>query len=354
MDDWRDLGGLRTSRRRTIRRGALVRARTLDDPTDDGWAAIHELGVRTLIDLRNDDEKTATPSPPGITAMHLPLDGDDREFWDEWASDWRFGTPVYYAPHLARFPERSAAVLEAIAERAARRSAVPPPGRPRPYRDDRHARARARRRGATRTSRRTTSSAPPSPPSWPDSRARAPGARRAAEHARGARSLVRLRAGARCAARAATRRGRRSRRSRLRPARPARPAASRPRPRRPAGRPGSPRRSARPSRTGARGRPRRGWRRRRPGASMPASSSHASNGRERGTARSASASASGCSWAESRWCRTRYDRLVPLLGHVRRAVGLDEALHAAVAQALGDARPSAPGRVRGRGRRRAS
>lgn len=104
MDDWRDLGGLRTRDGRTIRRGALVRGRTLDDLTEDGWAAIHELGVRTLIDLRNADERTAAPSPPGITAMHLPLDGDDREFWDEWASDWRFGTPVYYAPHLARFP----------------------------------------------------------------------------------------------------------------------------------------------------------------------------------------------------------------------------------------------------------
>jgi hypothetical protein len=59
----------------------------------------------------------STTSPThGITSLHLPLDGiADREFWDEWASDWRFGTPVYYGPHLARFPERSVAVLEAIA-----------------------------------------------------------------------------------------------------------------------------------------------------------------------------------------------------------------------------------------------
>ena len=93
-----------------------MRARSLDDLTDDGWAVLHELGVRTLIDLRNDDERAAAPAPPGITAVHLPLDGsDDREFWDEWAADWRFGTPVYYAPHVARFPERSLGVLTAIA-----------------------------------------------------------------------------------------------------------------------------------------------------------------------------------------------------------------------------------------------
>lgn len=114
MDAWRDLGGIRTADGRTIRRGALIRARSLDDLED--WTALHALGVRTLIDLRNADERAAAPSPPGITALHLPLDGDhDRAFWDEWAATWRFGTPVYYAPHVARFPERSRAVIEAIA-----------------------------------------------------------------------------------------------------------------------------------------------------------------------------------------------------------------------------------------------
>jgi protein-tyrosine phosphatase len=116
VDDWRDLGGMRTTDGRTIRSGALVRARSLDHLGPDDWAAIHALGVRTLIDLRNDDERGSAPAPEGIAVLHLPLDGiADRGFWDEWASDWRFGTPVYYGPHLARFPERSMAVLEAIA-----------------------------------------------------------------------------------------------------------------------------------------------------------------------------------------------------------------------------------------------
>jgi protein-tyrosine phosphatase len=113
VDVWRDLGGIRTTDGRAIKRGALVRARSLDHLPD--WTALYELGVRTLIDLRNDDERAAAPAPPGFTALHLPLDGDhDREFWDEWAADWRFGTPVYYGPHIARFPERSVSVLEAI------------------------------------------------------------------------------------------------------------------------------------------------------------------------------------------------------------------------------------------------
>jgi protein-tyrosine phosphatase len=116
VDDWRDLGGMRTTDGRTIRHSALFRARSLDHLEPAGWAALHEAGVRTLIDLRNDDERTAAPSPAGIAALHLPLDGaGDREFWDEWSADWRFGTPVYYGPHIERFPERSTAVLAAIA-----------------------------------------------------------------------------------------------------------------------------------------------------------------------------------------------------------------------------------------------
>jgi len=123
MDDWRDLGGIRTSDGRKLRRGALVRARSLDHLGEAGWSALRAHGVRTLIDLRNEDERSSAPSPSGITCLHLPLDGyEDREFWDQWSADWRFGTPVYYGPHLARFPDRSIAVIEAIAR--ARRGGV--------------------------------------------------------------------------------------------------------------------------------------------------------------------------------------------------------------------------------------
>jgi hypothetical protein len=46
----------------------------------------------------------------------LPLDGrEDTEFWGPQAIAPQFGTPLYYRPHLERMPERSAAVLRAIA-----------------------------------------------------------------------------------------------------------------------------------------------------------------------------------------------------------------------------------------------
>ena len=114
----RDLGGLLTADGRAIRPGALGRADAVDRLTSAGWAALQAHGIRTVIDLRNDDEREAGAAepPPGIAAVHLPLDGiEDREFWDRWGSGPQFGTPLYYGPHLERFPQRSAAVVAAIA-----------------------------------------------------------------------------------------------------------------------------------------------------------------------------------------------------------------------------------------------
>lgn len=73
--------------------------------------------LRTIIDLRNDDELRGDVAPrrASIAWSHLPLDGcDDREFWNVWASGPQFGTPLYYRPHLERMPQRSVAVLVAI------------------------------------------------------------------------------------------------------------------------------------------------------------------------------------------------------------------------------------------------
>jgi protein-tyrosine phosphatase len=114
----RDLGGLPTRDGGVTRRGAIVRADALDELTGAGWAALMAHGVRTVVDLRNDDERDADVAsrPPGVTTVHVALDArEDREFWDVWAGGPQFGTPLYYRPHLERFPERSVAALRAIA-----------------------------------------------------------------------------------------------------------------------------------------------------------------------------------------------------------------------------------------------
>ena len=103
---------------RELGRGAIVRADALDRLSAAGWAALEAHGVRTVIDLRNDDEVGAdlAPRPPGLTTLHLPLDGvEDTEFWKDWHGRPEFGTPIYYRPFLDHFPERTAAVFTAIA-----------------------------------------------------------------------------------------------------------------------------------------------------------------------------------------------------------------------------------------------
>ncbi len=112
----RDLGGIPVAGGGETRRGAVIRADCLDGLTPAGWAALWEHGVRTVIDLRNEDERGPAARPPGLATFELPLDGvDDTEFWEGWESAPEFATPFYYGPHLERFPERSARVLAAIA-----------------------------------------------------------------------------------------------------------------------------------------------------------------------------------------------------------------------------------------------
>ena len=113
----RDLGGLPTIDGQVTRWGALVRADSLDRLTAAGWAALWTYGVRTVIDLRNAEERTAEDAtrPPGLTTVQVPLeDLDDRAFWQS------FGhldtTPLIFPHVLTHQPGRVAAVLAAIAK----------------------------------------------------------------------------------------------------------------------------------------------------------------------------------------------------------------------------------------------
>jgi protein-tyrosine phosphatase len=113
----RDLGGLPTTDGRFTRAGAVVRADSPDRLTSQGWRALRDYGIRTIVDLRNEDEYGAAEWPAGAEVARIPLDGvdEDPEFWERWRNGPQFGTPLYYRPHLERFPERSARAIAAIA-----------------------------------------------------------------------------------------------------------------------------------------------------------------------------------------------------------------------------------------------
>jgi protein tyrosine/serine phosphatase len=99
------------------RRGALVRSEAVDRLSSAGWEALRAHGVRTIIDLRNDDERLGTAHvPPGIEVVHIALDqlDADPEFWADWMHGPQFGTPLYYRPFMDRFPDQIERVLDAV------------------------------------------------------------------------------------------------------------------------------------------------------------------------------------------------------------------------------------------------
>jgi protein-tyrosine phosphatase len=114
----RDLGGIPLAGGGETRWGAVVRSDCLDGLSAAGWSALQAHGVRTVIDLRNEDERHLDRSrrPDEVETVHLPLDAiDESDFWDDWMHGPQFATPLYYPAHLERFPDRSARVLTAIA-----------------------------------------------------------------------------------------------------------------------------------------------------------------------------------------------------------------------------------------------
>jgi protein-tyrosine phosphatase len=114
----RDLGELSTLNGRLTRRGAIVRSDSLDRLDSRGWEEVEEFGIQTIVDLRNESEidADAAPRPASIETVNIPLDvSEDREFWDVWEKGPQFATPLYYRPHLERFPEHSAEVIRTIA-----------------------------------------------------------------------------------------------------------------------------------------------------------------------------------------------------------------------------------------------
>ncbi|GIE80664.1 protein-tyrosine-phosphatase [Actinoplanes philippinensis] len=116
----RDLGGLPTVDGRLTRRGSVVRADSLDRLTADGWAALHAYGVRTVVDLREDDERAESVSrPDGITVVPVALDdNDDTAYWYDLIDDDADGTPLYYRSFLEHKADRCVAALTAVARAA--------------------------------------------------------------------------------------------------------------------------------------------------------------------------------------------------------------------------------------------
>lgn len=117
----RDLGGLATVDGRETLAGALVRSDSPDRLTPDGWAAVLAHRIRTVVDLRFDEERAADTGarPAGLTTVSVPLSSPaDPDFWASIDRDGLSSSPLFYREFLDRMPDRAAAAVAAVARAA--------------------------------------------------------------------------------------------------------------------------------------------------------------------------------------------------------------------------------------------
>jgi protein-tyrosine phosphatase len=78
----RDLGGLPTEDGGVTRFGSVVRADNVRKLSEDGWKALTEYGVTTIVDLRLAEELAEDPSRElDLDVLHIPVFDSDPAFW---------------------------------------------------------------------------------------------------------------------------------------------------------------------------------------------------------------------------------------------------------------------------------
>jgi protein-tyrosine phosphatase len=118
----RDLGGHRTEDGGETLYGAVVRADSLHQLTEDGWQSVVDYGIRTVVDLRMDEEREEDP-PAGapVDLLHVSLFDDDKEVFKEIeaaaeaAPDVATATREVYLLFLEHFKANVAAAIRAVA-----------------------------------------------------------------------------------------------------------------------------------------------------------------------------------------------------------------------------------------------
>jgi protein tyrosine/serine phosphatase len=118
----RDLGGHETDDGGETRYGEVVRADSLHQLTEEGWQSVVDYGVRTVIDLRMDEEREGDP-PPGapVDLLHISLFDDDKEVFREVdaaaeaAPDVAAATREVYLLFLEHFKANVATAIRAVA-----------------------------------------------------------------------------------------------------------------------------------------------------------------------------------------------------------------------------------------------
>jgi protein-tyrosine phosphatase len=119
----RDLGGHTTEDGGETQFGRIVRADTVRRLSDDGWRALMDYGIRTIVDLRTDEELEADPTGDvPVEVLHVPFLEDDEEVFEEVeaaarkAPDYAVATRDVYLAFLEHFHPNVAKTIAAVAD----------------------------------------------------------------------------------------------------------------------------------------------------------------------------------------------------------------------------------------------
>jgi protein-tyrosine phosphatase len=123
----RELGGLPIGHGRETRRRAIVRADSVHGLSDEGWKALVDHGVRTVVDLRGDHEREDDPPRElPVEVVHIPFMEASEAEWEEIAEeieaaataapDVATSTRDVYLIFLERFKDNVARSVRAVAD----------------------------------------------------------------------------------------------------------------------------------------------------------------------------------------------------------------------------------------------
>ncbi|WP_104160309.1 tyrosine-protein phosphatase [Arthrobacter sp. ZGTC212] len=119
----RDLGGIPVAGGGSVAPGRIFRMGRSEWLTERGWAQARDAGVRTVVDLRNDVEQGRRDTDPevgpdaaaGITFLTRPTqEANDPDFTALCGP--YMDSPKWYRENLRRWPEKIAAVVQALAD----------------------------------------------------------------------------------------------------------------------------------------------------------------------------------------------------------------------------------------------
>ena len=117
----RDLGGHPTEDGDETRWGSIVRADSVRQLTEEGWRAVVDYGVRTVVDLRSDEElATDPPAELPVDAIHVSFFADRPDVFEEVeaaserATSHAEATREVYLIFLEHFRANVAAAIRAV------------------------------------------------------------------------------------------------------------------------------------------------------------------------------------------------------------------------------------------------